>query len=148
PWLQYAASLDGGGDWPAARTALLRAQSIAPDEPAVLNYLGYGDVTHGGDVPKALAMLERASALRPTDAAITDSLGWAWYRTGNVAKALPLLERAAQASPDNAEIGEHLGDAYWAAGRRYEARYAWRAAQVVADAKDRDRLATKIADGL
>lgn len=148
PWLQYAASLDGGGDWPAARTALLRAQSIAPDEPAVLNYLGYGDVTHGGDVPKALALLERASALRPTDAAITDSLGWAWYRTGNVAKALPLLERAAQASPDNAEIGEHLGDAYWAAGRRYEARYAWRAAQVVADAKDRDRLATKIADGL
>lgn len=152
PWLQYAASLDGSGDWPAARTALLRAQSIAPDEPAVLNYLGYGDVTHGGDVPKALAMLERASALRPTDSAITDSLGWAWFRTGNIAKALPLLERAAQASPDNAEIGEHLGDAYWASGRRYEARYAWRAAQVVIDAKanpkDYDRLATKIADGL
>lgn len=149
PWLQYAAALDQSGDWPGARVALLHAQTLAPNEPAVLNYLGYGDITHGGDVPKALAMLQRASALRPDDSAITDSLGWAYFRTGDLAHALPLLERAAQASPENAEIGEHLGDAYWRAGRRFEARYAWRAAQVVADdAKDRDRLATKIADGL
>ncbi|WP_254620891.1 tetratricopeptide repeat protein [Sphingomonas sp. CL5.1] len=149
PWLQYAAALDQSGDWPGARAALLHAQALAPNEPAVLNYLGYGDITHGGDVPKALAMLQRASALRPDDSAITDSLGWAYFRTGDLAHAVPLLERAAQASPENAEIGEHLGDAYWRAGRRFEARYAWRAAQVVADdVKDRNRLAAKIADGL
>ncbi|MFT3977227.1 MAG: tetratricopeptide repeat protein [Sphingomonas bacterium] len=148
PWLQYGAALDESGDWPAARAALLHAQQLAPEEPSVLNYLGYGDLTHGGDSAKALALLERASALRPDDAAITDSLGWAYFRTGNVARALPLLEKAAEAAPDNAEIGEHLGDAYWAAGRRYEARYAWRAAEVVADEKDRGRIAAKIADGL
>ncbi|WEK45103.1 MAG: tetratricopeptide repeat protein [Candidatus Sphingomonas colombiensis] len=148
PWLHYAAALDQAGDWPAAREALLRAQAIAPDEPSVLNYLGYGDITHNGDVPKALAMLQRAVALRPDDSAIVDSLGWAYFRNGDLKRALPLLEQAAQASPDNAEIGEHLGDAYWRAGRRYEARYAWRAAQVVAEVGERDRLATKIADGL
>ncbi|WP_298673402.1 tetratricopeptide repeat protein [uncultured Sphingomonas sp.] len=148
PWLHYAAALDQAGDWPAAREALLRAEAIAPDEPSVLNYLGYGDITHNGDVPKALAMLQRAVALRPDDSAIVDSLGWAYYRSGDLKRALPLLEQAAQASPENAEIGEHLGDAYWRAGRRYEARYAWRAAQVVAEGANRDRLATKIADGL
>ncbi len=147
-WLHYAAALDQGDDWPAAREALLRALAIAPDEPSVLNYLGYGDITHGGDVPKALAMLQRAMMLRPDDPAIVDSLGWAYFRNGDLANALPLLERAAQAAPENPEIGEHLGDAYWRAGRRYEARYAWRAAQVAADAKDRDRLAKKVTDGL
>jgi len=149
PWLQYAAALDGAGNWPAARAALLRALALAPDEPAVLNYLGYGDVTHNGDIPKALAMLQRASKLKPDDSAITDSLGWAYFRTGDLAHALPLLESAAEETPENAEINEHLGDAYWKAGRRYEARYAWRAAQVVAeDDKERDRLTAKIADGL
>ncbi|RZM08686.1 MAG: hypothetical protein EOP68_11090, partial [Sphingomonas sp.] len=59
-----------------------------------------------------------------------------------------LLERAASSEPTNAEIGEHLGDVYWTLGRRYEARYAWRAAQLTATGDDAPRLATKIADGL
>ena len=65
----------------------------------------------------------------------------------STAKALPLLERAAQGEPANGTINEHLGDVYWRSGRRYEARYAWRAAAVHATGADAQRLAAKIADG-
>jgi Flp pilus assembly protein TadD len=93
-------------------------------------------------------MLERASQLAPDDSSITDSLAWAYFRNGDAQRALPLLERAAMAAPANGEIAEHLGDAYWMVGRRYEARYSWRAAAIVADASDGARLAAKIATGL
>ncbi|WP_230769100.1 tetratricopeptide repeat protein [Sphingomonas sp. Leaf4] len=146
-YLQRGAALDQAGDWAAARPMLARAVELGPDEPAALNYLGYADIEHGGDVRKATAMLERAHALSPKDPAIADSLGWAKFRQGDLAGALPLIEGAARQAPDDVEINEHLGDLYWAAGRRYEARYAWRAAAVSASEADAGRLANKVANG-
>lgn len=146
-WLQYGAALDEAGDWPGAHRALAQAVRLAPDEPLTLNYLGYAQISHGEPVGPAQALLEKASRLKPQDAAITDSLGWAYYLSGEPRRALPLIERAAAASPTDIEVNEHLGDVYWAVGRRFAARYAWRAAQVVADAENATRLAAKIADG-
>ena len=147
-WLQYGGALDEAGDWPGARKALERAVALAPEEPLALNYLGYARIVHGEEVGTSEALLEKASRLSPDDAAITDSLGWAYHLSGKQARALPLIERVAMASPDNAEIGEHLGDIYWTLGRRFEARYAWRAALVVAEDDRPARLAAKIADGV
>ncbi|MEH3047728.1 tetratricopeptide repeat protein [Sphingomonas adhaesiva] len=147
-WLQLGAALDRAGRWPDARDALDRAYALAPQDPLVLNYLGYSLIEHRERMPQAQAMLERAAALRPDDAAITDSLGWSLYLRGQPARALPLIERAAAASPGDAEIGEHLGDLYWWSGRRYEARYAWSAARVAAQGALAERLDRKIADGL
>ena len=145
-WLRYGAALDRAGRWKEARAALERARTLRPDEPIVLNYLGYAMVEHGES--GARAMLEQAVRLKPDDAAIADSLGWALFRGGEVARALPLIERAAQAEPDSVEIAEHLGDVYWASGRRFEARYAWTAARQTAEPAVAERLTTKIADGL
>ncbi|WP_232473826.1 tetratricopeptide repeat protein [Sphingomonas sp. MA1305] len=147
-WLQYGGALDQAGDWKRARPALERAVQLGPAEPLALNYLGYAKAAHSEDVPTATRMLERAHALKPDDTSITDSLGWVYHLGGQTARGLPLVEAAAIGEPDNAEIGEHLGDLFWTLGRRYEARYAWRAAQVVADAGDSQRLAGKIANGL
>jgi tetratricopeptide (TPR) repeat protein len=147
-WLQYGGALDQAGDWPQARVALERAVALAPGEPLALNYLGYARVERGEDVAAATKMLERANALKPDDNSITDSLGWAYHLGGDTRRALPLLERAAQGDPTNAEIGDHLGDAYWTLGRRYEARYAWRAAVLTADASDAARISDKVAHGL
>ncbi len=146
-WLQYGGALDEAGDWPRARKALERAVALAPDEPLALNYLGYARITHGEEIAASEALLEKASRLRPDDAAIADSLGWAYHLSGKPAQALPLIEQAAAAAPDNAEIGEHLGDILWSVGRRFEARYAWTAAQVVASDDEAARLAGKIANG-
>ena len=151
PWTLYlleGAALDQGGQWRQAIGALETAVSLAPDEPSALNYLGYIQVENGVNVPAALAMLKKANALRPNDAAITDSLGWAHYIAGDARTAVPVLERAAAAAADNGTIHEHLGDALWAVGRRFEARYAWRAAALLADTDDAGRIATKLRDGL
>lgn len=147
-WLQYGAALDAAGDWPGARAALERSLALAPEEPLTLNYLGYGLLTHGERGGGAEAMLEKAARLKPDDAAIADSLGWALFLRGQTARALPLIERAAAGEPANPEITEHLGDAYWRVGRRYEARYAWSAAEAMADPTAALRLAGKIANGL
>jgi tetratricopeptide (TPR) repeat protein len=136
------------GDWPAARAALERANALAPNQPVILNFLGYSQLERRENMAAATALIERASAMQPDDAAITDSLGWAYYVRGELPKAIPLLEKAAQGQPADAAINEHLGDAYYAAGRRFDARYAWRAALVYADDKAAARLRAKIDLGL
>lgn len=144
-WLQYGGALDQAGLKDEADAALARAVALGPDEPLALNYLGYSRIEREQDVPASLALLERASKLAPEDASITDSLGWGYFKAGQVRRALPLVERAAMAEPANSEINDHLGDIYWALGRHYEARYAWRAAALTADAGAQAELAAKIA---
>ena len=147
-YLQRGGALEQAGKWDAARADLERAVALAPDQAVALNYLGYAQIERGENIPAARAMLERALKLQPDDPAITDSVGWAYVRSGDVAKGLPLLERAARAEPADVTIQEHLGDAYWQVGRRYEARYAWRAAALYADGEDSARLTGKLGSGL
>lgn len=146
-YLQRGAALDRAGNWAEALPMLRRAVDLAPQEPAALNYLGYALVDRGQEVASATRLLERAHALAPKDPAIADSLGWARFRAGDIAGALPLIEGAVREAPDDIEINEHLGDVYWRAGRRVEARYAWRAASVAATGADASRLASKLANG-
>ncbi len=146
--LQLGGALERAGRWTDALPHLRKAVELAPGQPVALNYLGYALVDRGEAVAEARALLERASKLRPDDPAITDSLGWAYFRAGDTAAALPLLERAAQGDPSSATINEHLGDAYWRTGRRFEARYAWRAAAVYAQGEQLARIGGKLSDGL
>ncbi len=146
--LQLGGALERAGQWDAALPHLRKAVELAPQQAVALNYLGYSLADRGIMLDEAEGLLERASRLRPDDAAITDSLGWVYFKRGDVARALPLLEKAAQAEPSSVTINEHLGDAYWRAGRRFEARYAWRAAAIYADADEQARLQGKLANGL
>nr|WP_279614860.1 tetratricopeptide repeat protein [Sphingomicrobium astaxanthinifaciens] len=137
------------GDWDAAEALLGQALALAPDQPILLNYLGYSMLEEGGDLALASAYIRKASRLSPDSAAITDSLGWALYKLGDIEGALDALERAATQAPADPEIHEHFGDALYTAGRRIEARFAWEAARFYApDAAARDRLEDKIAYGL
>ena len=97
--------------WPEAKQALQQALAIAPDQPLLLNFLGYAKLERGEDMDAAEAMIRKASELAPDDASITDSLGWAQFKRGKVAEAIATLQRAAEKDPDQAEIQEHLGDA-------------------------------------
>jgi Flp pilus assembly protein TadD len=93
-------------------------------------------------------MIRKASELAPDDASITDSLGWAQFKRGRVSDAIDTLQKASKADPAQAEINEHLGDALYTLGRRYEARFAWRAAMATADEDVSARLKAKIESGL
>lgn len=139
---------DAAGDWASARADLQQAVKLAPDQAVVLNYLGYAQLERRENLDEAEKLIERASILKPDDASITDSLGWTYYLRGDLPKAIVTLERAVAGEPAEPTINEHLGDAYWTAGRRYEARYAWRAALIYAEDKIADRIRGKIESGL
>ena len=147
-WLFRGGAHDQAEDWPQARNALEQAYRLAPDQPLVLNYLGYAQLERRENMVEAERLVREAHRLAPDNAAITDSLGWALFLKGELPEAIQLLEQAAEGEPADVEINEHLGDAYFTAGRRTEARFAWRAALVYADGDDATRLRTKIDTGL
>jgi Flp pilus assembly protein TadD len=114
--------------WGKAEADFKHALALAPDQPFVLNYLGYSWADMGENLTQARAMIDRAVQHRPNDGAIVDSLGWVMLRQGEVTDAVRTLERAVELDPEDASINGHLGDAYWAAGRKLEAVYQWRRA--------------------
>jgi tetratricopeptide (TPR) repeat protein len=146
--LLQANALESANRWPEAKAALGTAIAIAPNEPLILNFLGYAKLEHGEDLDAAEAMIRRANELAPDDASITDSLGWALYKRGRVDEAIDILQKAAAGDPAQADIQEHLGDALYTAGRRFEARFAWSAALATADEEETARLKSKIEGGL
>ncbi len=146
-WLMRGSAHDQADQWPEAKAALQEAYRLAPEQPLVLNYLGYAQLERRENVEEAERLVREAHRLAPDSAAITDSLGWALFLKGQLPEAIQLLEIAAQGEPADVEINEHLGDAYYAAGRRNEARFAWRAALVYAEGDDAERLTGKIRSG-
>ena len=124
-YYERATSLDRAGRWPEAEKDLQKALALRPDQPDVLNYLGYSWVTHNERLPQALTMLQKAYLAQPNSGEIADSLGWAYFNMGDFKQAVQRLERAVSLEPVNPEINDHLGDAYWRAGRRTEAQYQW-----------------------
>jgi tetratricopeptide (TPR) repeat protein len=111
--------------WDKAEPSLQKALELQPDQPLVLNYLGYSWVDKGLRLDDAFKMIEKAVQLRPNDGYIVDSLGWAHYRLGHYEEATKHLERAVELRPQDPTINDHLGDAYWRLGRKNEARSQW-----------------------
>jgi len=111
--------------WPQAEADLRKALELFPDQPQVLNYLGYSWIDQGVNLDEGMAMIRRAVEQRPDDGYIVDSLGWAYYRLGNYEEAVKHLERAVELRPEDPTINDHLGDVYWRVGRQLEARFQW-----------------------
>ncbi|MFN2259615.1 MAG: tetratricopeptide repeat protein, partial [Parasphingopyxis sp.] len=147
-WLLYGGALLDAGRWEESREALDQALGLAPDEPVLLNFLGYALLERREQLDRAEELIRRASEMRPDNPAITDSLGWVLFVRGKYDEAIPTLERAVVADPDEPTINEHLGDAYWAVGRRRDARFAWQAALVTAEDEAAERIAEKLDFGL
>jgi tetratricopeptide (TPR) repeat protein len=118
-------SFEQSKQWAPAEADLLKALELKPDQPYVLNYLGYSWVDRGLNLKKAQAMIKKAVSLRPNDGYIVDSLGWVYYRLGKYADAVREMERATGLRPEDPVINDHLGDAYWRVGRKMEARFQW-----------------------
>ncbi|EKF19912.1 hypothetical protein NA2_06208 [Nitratireductor pacificus pht-3B] len=112
-------------EWDKAEPNFHKALELYPDQPQVLNYLGYSWVDMNIKLEEGLALIRRAVELRPNDGYIVDSLGWAHYRLGSYEEATRELERAVSLRPDDPVLNDHLGDAYWRVGRRLEATFQW-----------------------
>jgi tetratricopeptide (TPR) repeat protein len=111
--------------WPKAEADLKKALELFPDQPHVLNYLGYSWIDKGMNLDDGMRMITRAVEQRADDGYIVDSLGWAYYRIGKYDEAVKELDRAVELKPEDPTINDHLGDAYWKIGRVVEARFQW-----------------------
>ena len=126
-----AVAFDRQDRWPQAKADLEQALALSPEEPFVLNYLGYSLVERQQDLSQARSLIQRALDGRPDDGSIRDSLGWAMLQQNDVPGAIRTLEQAAEQIPEDPTVNYHLGSAYWAAGRKIEAEDQWRWALVL-----------------
>jgi Flp pilus assembly protein TadD len=147
PYFSRGAARERLGRWPEAEADFQRALELSPDQPDVLNYLGYSWVDRGEHLQEGLAMIRRAAELRPMSGAIIDSLGWAYYRLGDYPQAADWLETAVRLEPADPTLNDHLGDVYWRLDRRIEARFQWQRALTL-DPDNPDALRAKIEHGL
>lgn len=135
--------------WDRAEKDFLKALEFAPDEPLVLNYLGYSWVEQKRNLDQALEMIRKAVDLRPDNGYIVDSLGWAYFQLERYEEAVTQLERAVELRPDDPLINDHLGDALWRVGRQREARFQWHAAlSLDPEPEVRKAIEKKLAEGL
>ena len=149
--LFYARAMaeDKAHHWDKAEADINIALKLSPDQPELLNYLGYSWVDQGRKIPDALAMLEKARSLRPYDGYIVDSVGWAYYRLGRYDMAAQTLQAAVLLVPGDPTINDHLGDALWKAGRKMDARFQWNHALTFSeDAAEKAGIERKLKTGL
>ena len=151
-WSLYYArgiSYERTKQWPKAEADFKKALELVPDQPLVLNYLGYSWIDQGINLDEGFKMLKRAVELRPKDGYIVDSVGWAYYRLGKYAEALEYLEKAVSLKPSDPVINDHLGDVYWRLGRKLEAGFQWNHARdLKPEPEDLQKILDKIEKGL
>ncbi|MCB2108503.1 MAG: tetratricopeptide repeat protein [Rhodobacteraceae bacterium] len=151
-WILYytrGIALERSKNWTRAEADFKRALELNPDDPSVLNYLGYSWLDRNENLAEARRLIEAAYQKRPDEGSIVDSLGWVMYMTGEYDKAVVQLEKAVELNPSDPTINEHLGDAYWKVGRRNEARFQWRRALSLAEEESqKTAIRTKLDQGL
>lgn len=156
-WVLYYSrgiSYERSGNGAASEKDFRAALALNPEQPQVLNYLGYSLVEQNRNLDEALDMIERAVAASPTSGYIVNSLGWVLYRLGRYDEAVDQMERAVELIAVDPVVNDHLGDVYWAVGRQREAKFQWsRALSFIkkddTDGEaDPDRIRRKIEVGL
>jgi len=135
--------------WPKAEADFKKALELFPDQPSVLNYLGYSWVDQGMHLDEGMSMIKKAVEQRPDDGYIVDSLGWANFKIGHYDEAVTELERAVTLKASDPTINDHLGDAYWKVGRKLEATFQWHHARdSKPEPEDLVRIDQKLKQGL
>jgi Flp pilus assembly protein TadD len=148
-WYARGTSYERINKWPLAEADLQKALQLYPEQPLVLNYLGYSWIDQNRNLKQGMALIEKAVALKPDDGYIVDSLGWAHYRLGNFKEAVRYLERAVELRPEDPVLNDHLGDALWQVGRQREARYQWEQALTLKpEPEEVDKIKKKLQKGL
>lgn len=114
-----------GGRQEVAASWYERAVRAEPDDPDLLNVLGYHYARHGINLDRAVIVLEKADRLAAErelparrQALIKDSLGWCHRMRGELPLAVAVLEEADRLAPGMRVIREHLAETYRALGER------------------------------
>ena len=107
---------------------LLKSLSIKPNDPYVLNYLGYSWLERSYKIQEAIGMLNKAYNQKKNDPFIIDSVGWGYYLIGDFVNAENFLRKAIQLMPKDPIVNDHYGDVLWKLNRKIQAKYYWQSA--------------------
>jgi len=136
-------------NWEKAEKDFFKALEIVPNQPDVLNYLGYNWLIRDKNIIQAEEMLQLAVMTRPDDAYILDSYGWALFKMKRYEDSLSFLEKATLLMPYDPTTNDHLGDIYWQLGRYNEAKFQWKRALIFnPEPKDEEMIRSKLEKGL
>jgi len=126
PAIEYdrAVILERAGRVRESVEVLERLLQERPEDPVLMNALGYTLADHSLELGRAEGLIHRALIATPDSPAVLDSLGWVRFRQGDAKGALPNLEHAYTLDHDS-EIAAHWGEALWASGKHQEARKVW-----------------------
>ena len=126
PALEYerAVLLERAGNVHESVATLDRLISERPDDPTLLNALGYTLADHAEELPRAEKLIRRALVFSPDNPAVLDSLGWVRFKRGDARGAAPILAHAYALGQDS-DIAAHLGEALWLSGDETQARNVW-----------------------
>ena len=119
-------SFERSKNWASAESDFISALELSPDQPQVLNYMGYSLLERKEKLDQALKMIILAAEKSPDSYHIIDSLGWAYYKKGDFGKALLYLEKAMEIESTDPIVNDHLGDVLWMLGRKREAKFQWK----------------------
>jgi len=118
-----------------------RLLKITPNNPDVLNYIGYTYADMGIHLDIAEKYIKKALEKRPRAGYIMDSLGWVYYKQGKYNQAIMWLKKAMIYSPGDNIIAEHLAKAYEAVGKLRTALKFFKNAYLLSkDQKDKSRI--------
>ena len=119
-------SFERSKNWDLAEEDFISALELSPDQPQILNYMGYSLLERKEKLDQAMRMILLAAEKAPDSYHIIDSLGWAHYKIGDFEKALIFLERAMELESTDPIVNDHLGDVLWMLGRKREAKFQWK----------------------
>ena len=138
------------GEYKSSDNDLLKSLSIKPDDPYVLNYLGYGWLERGYKIQDAIAMLDKAYNQKKNDPFIIDSVGWGYYLIGDYVNAENFLRKAIQIMPKDPIVNDHYGDVLWKLNRKIQAKYYWESALNSEDTENiiKENISKKLLVGL
>ena len=119
-------SFERSKNWSKAEEDFISALELSPDQPQILNYMGYSLLERKEKLDQAMRMISLAAEKAPGSYHIIDSLGWAYYKIGEYEKSLLYLERAMELESTDPIVNDHLGDVLWMLGRKREAKFQWK----------------------
>jgi tetratricopeptide (TPR) repeat protein len=108
-----------------AETEFNKALAIDPQNPTILNYLGYMNADRGVKLTEALNQIQKAVELDPQNYAFLDSLGWVYFKLGQYPQATTNLQKAVERSASDPTVHDHLGELYEKTGKLKLAVAQW-----------------------
>jgi len=111
--------------YPQAEASFRKVLATDPQNPTVLNYLGYMFADRGIQLPEATSLIRKAVDLDPQNYAFLDSLGWVYYKSGQYTLAEQYLRQAIERSSSDPTVHDHLGEVYEKTGKLKLAVEQW-----------------------